>query len=88
MSIKISSTWEEKEMIREFEQLNIRQKLVLLIDDMVDKELPLNEALDEFKKIYLEKTSVKYHNVKIRMADALGIHRNTLNNLYKSLRIK
>jgi DNA-binding NtrC family response regulator len=75
-------------MNREFEQLNIRQKMVLLIDDMVDKELPLNEALDEFKGIYLEKTASKYRNVKIRMAEALGIHRNTLNNLYKSLKIK
>ena len=75
-------------MSREFEQLNIRQKMVLLIDDMVDKELPLNEALDEFKKIYIEKTSTKYNDVKSRMAEALGIHRNTLNNLVKSLKIK
>ena len=75
-------------MSREFEKLNIRQKMVLLIDDMVDKELPLNEALDEFKKIYIEKASTKYKNVKSRMAEALGIHRNTLNNLVKSLKIK
>jgi DNA-binding NtrC family response regulator len=75
-------------MSREFDQLNIRQKMVLLIDDMVDKELPLNEALDEFKKIYIAKSSIKYKNVKTRMAEAMGIHRNTLNNLVKSLKIK
>lgn len=73
-------------MNREFEQLNIRQKMILLIDDMVEKELPLEEALDEFKKIYIEKASVKYNNVKTHMAEALGIHRNTLNNLIKALK--
>ena len=75
-------------MRRQFEGLNIRQKMELLIDDMVEKEIPLEEALGEFKKIFIAKTGEKYKNVKTRMADALGIHRNTLNNLSKSLKIK
>jgi len=75
-------------MSQEYERLNIRQKMLILIDDMVDKELPLEEAVSEFKKIYIEKTAKKFNGVKTHMAEALGIHRNTLNNLSKTLKIK
>jgi transcriptional regulator with PAS, ATPase and Fis domain len=75
-------------MKKEYKGLNIHQKIELLIEDMVDNELSLQEALREFKKIYIEKTSLKYKGNKTKMAKALGLHRNTLNHQIKSLKLK
>jgi DNA-binding NtrC family response regulator len=66
----------------------IHDRMVLLIEEMVEKELPLKEAIKEFEKIYIETAARKYNGNKTAMAHALGIHRNTLHNLCKSLKIK
>ena len=42
----------------------------------------------EFEKIYIETASKKYNGNKTLMAQELGIHRNTLHNLCKALKIK
>lgn len=69
-------------------RVTIHHKMEVLIKEMVEKELPLKEVLKEFEKIYIETTSEKYKGNKTRMARALGIHRNTLHNLTKALKIK
>ena len=66
----------------------IHAQMVLLIEEMVEKELPIKEAIKEFEKIYIETAAKKYNGNKTIMAHALGIHRNTLHNLCKSLKIK
>ena len=66
----------------------IHTQMVLLIEEMVEKELPIKEAIKEFEKIYIETAAKKYNGNKTTMAHALGIHRNTLHNLCKSLKIK
>lgn len=66
----------------------IHERMVLLIHEMVEKELPIKEAIKEFEKIYIETTAKKYNGNKTKMAQALGIHRNTLHNLCKTLKIK
>ncbi len=73
--------------MRKSENLNIHQKMEILIHEMVEKELPLKDSLREFEKIYIEMALKKYKGNKTQMAKALGIHRNTLHNLSKSLRI-
>ena len=73
-------------MERKFEQLNIHQKMELLISDLVEKEVRFRDALSEFQKIYLESAARKYKGNKSAMAKALGIHRNTLHNRAKSLK--
>jgi len=73
---------------KKFEGLNIHQKMVFLVEEMVENELPLKEAQKEFKKIYIETAARKYNGTKIRIAEALGIHRNTLNNLSRDLKIE
>ncbi|MBC7362104.1 MAG: helix-turn-helix domain-containing protein [Candidatus Aminicenantes bacterium] len=75
-------------MSKKYEELTIHQKLENLIQDMVEKEIHLKEALAEFEKIYIETASVKYRGNKTKMAKALGIHRNTLHNRFKALKIK
>jgi DNA-binding NtrC family response regulator len=66
----------------------IHGRMVLLIKEMVEKELPLKEAIKEFEKIYIETAAKEYNGNKTKMAQALGIHRNTLHNLCKTLKIK
>ncbi len=73
--------------MRKSENLNIHQKMEILIHEMVEKELPFKDSLREFEKIYIEMALKKYKGNKTQMAKALGIHRNTLHNLSKSLRI-
>jgi DNA-binding NtrC family response regulator len=75
-------------MDKKIDQLNLHQKLEILIADMVEKEVRFRDALKEFQKIYIEITAKKYNGNKTKMADALGVHRNTLHNRAKSLKIK
>jgi len=75
-------------MSKKYEELTIHQKLESLIRDMVEKEIHLKEALAEFEKIYIETASAKYKGNKSLMAQALGIHRNTLHNRFRTLKIK
>ena len=75
-------------MERKFDQLNIHQKMEILISDLVEKEVRFRDALREFQKIYLESAARKYKGNKSTMAKALGIHRNTLHNRAKTLKVK
>jgi DNA-binding NtrC family response regulator len=75
-------------MQKEFRELSLHQKMVVLVSELVEKELPLKEALREFEKIYIEIAEKKYNGNKTKIAKALGIHRNTLHNLYKALKIQ
>ena len=60
----------------------------LLISDMIEREVRFRDALREFQKIYLEAAARKYKGNKSSMAKALGMHRNTLHNRAKSLKIR
>jgi DNA-binding NtrC family response regulator len=75
-------------MDRKFDDLNIHQKMELLVKDLVDREVRFKDALKEFQKIYLESAAKKYKGNMTKMATALGIHRNTLHNRAKTLKIK
>lgn len=75
-------------MDRKSDQLNIHQKMECLILEMVDREIHLKDALEEFEKIYLETAAKKYNGNQTIMSKALGVHRNTLHNRSKALKIK
>ena len=75
-------------MEKKFSDLNIHQKLELVIREMVEKELSLKDVLREFEKIFFEQTAKKHQGNQTKMAQALGIHRNTLHNRTKLLKIK
>lgn len=75
-------------MEKKYEDLNIHQKMEILIQEMVDKELHLRDSLREFEKVYIQTASKKYQGNMTRIAKALGIHRNTLHNRAKSVKIK
>jgi transcriptional regulator with PAS, ATPase and Fis domain len=50
----------------------------VLIEEMLNGQIMLNEALTEFEKLYIQKAMEKYGEHLSKTADALGIHRNTL----------
>jgi DNA-binding NtrC family response regulator len=75
-------------MQRKSDQLSIHSKMERLISEMIERELPLKDALREFEKIYIETAKEKFKGNKTKTAEALGIHRNTLNNLINVLKIK
>lgn len=74
-------------MEEKFEKLSIHKKMEITIKELVDKELFFRDAMREFEKIYIETASKKYGGNKTKIAEALGIHRNTLNNRVRSLKI-
>ncbi len=85
----MTKSWKGAEAIqKEFKELTLRQKMIALVNELVEKELPLKEAMGEFEKLYIETAAKKHKGNKTRIAKALGVHRNTLHNLYRALRIK
>lgn len=58
--------------------MQMRNQMELLIEQMLDGQILLNEALSEFEKIYIQKALQRYDEHVSKTASALGIHRNTL----------
>lgn len=75
-------------MEKKFSDLNLHQKMEIIIREMVDRELSLKDAVREFEKIFFEQAARKYEGNKTKMAKALGVHRNTLQNRARSLKVK
>jgi len=75
-------------MEKKFRELSIHQKMDLLIEDLVEREVRFKDAQKEFQKLYIEAAAKKFKGNKSEMAVALGLHRNTLHNRAKSLKIK
>jgi len=69
-----------------FKSLTIHQNLKITIQEMIDQEIPLREAINEFELIFLELAEKKYNGKKVKIAQALGIHRNTLRHLLRKHR--
>jgi DNA-binding NtrC family response regulator len=75
-------------MINKSKDLTIHSKMERLVEELVDTEIPIKEALKEFEKIYIQTASKKYNGNKTKMSKALGVHRNTLHNLCKTLKLQ
>ncbi len=75
-------------MDKKSSDLNFHQRMELLVKDMIEKGINLKDALREFEKIFFEQASRKHDGNRTRMAETLGIHRNTLHNRAKILKIK
>jgi len=67
--------------------MQIRPRLEAVIEDMLDGHILLDEALEEFEKLYIEKAYTRNKKRISHTAAALGIHRNTISkrvNLYRT----
>jgi DNA-binding NtrC family response regulator len=56
----------------------MRTLLETLIDEMLEGQILLDEALSEFEKLYIKKALAKNNQHLSKTAVVLGIHRNTL----------
>lgn len=56
----------------------MRNRLEALIDEMLDGQILLDEALSEFEKVYIQKALSRHNHHLSNTASILGIHRNTL----------
>ncbi len=68
--------------------LTLHARLELIIKDMIEKGINLKDALHETEKIFYEQAARKCDGNRTKMAETLGVHRNTLNNRAKVLKIK
>jgi transcriptional regulator with PAS, ATPase and Fis domain len=57
--------------------MQMRTKLEGLIDEMLDGQILLEEAVGEFEKLYIQKALHRHKHLS-KTASILGIHRNTL----------
>jgi DNA-binding NtrC family response regulator len=64
--------------------MQIRTRMELLIEEMLDGQIMLNEAMTEFEKLYIQKALFRYKDHLSQTANALGIHRNTLSKRVSS----
>jgi DNA-binding NtrC family response regulator len=58
--------------------MKLRSQMENLIDEMLDGQIMLNEAISEFEKLYIQKALSRNAEHLSNTADILGIHRNTL----------
>lgn len=56
----------------------MRARLEVLIDEMLDGQILLDEAVAEFEKLYIQKALTRHKKHLSNTARILGIHRNTL----------
>ena len=56
----------------------MRTQLEALIEEMLDGQILLAEALSEFEKLYIKKALARNNEHLSKTAKALGIHRNTI----------
>jgi DNA-binding NtrC family response regulator len=56
----------------------MRARLEALIDEMLDGQILLAEAVGEFEKLYIQKALNRHKKHLSNTAAILGIHRNTL----------
>lgn len=58
--------------------MKLRKQMESLIEEMLDGQILLGEAISEFEKLYIEKCLERNKGHISRSAEVLGIHRNTL----------
>ena len=66
--------------------MQIRPRLEAVIEDMLDGHILLDEALEEFEKLYIQKAFTRNKKRITHTAAALGAHRNTISKRVSSYR--
>jgi DNA-binding NtrC family response regulator len=68
--------------------MQIRPRLEAVIEDMLDGHIMLDEALEEFEKLYIQKAYTRNKKRITHTAAALGIHRNTISKRVNAYRVE
>ena len=56
----------------------IHNRLENLVEEMLEGQILLEEAMSEFEKLYIKKALARHKQHLSKTAAAIGIHRNTL----------
>jgi DNA-binding NtrC family response regulator len=64
----------------------MRAQLEALVEEMLDGQIMLDEAMAEFEKLYIQKAYDRNRKHITHTADALGVHRNTISKRVNSYR--
>ena len=64
--------------INDLRTMQMRERMENLIDEMLDGQILLNEAMAEFEKVYIQNALERCDNHLLKTSEILGIHRNTL----------
>ena len=56
----------------------MHNRLETLVEEMLEGQILLDEAMAEFEKLYIKKALARHKQHISKTASALGIHRNTL----------
>ena len=56
----------------------MKEKLELLVAEMIEKCIYLEEAVNEFEKRFIQTALSKTRGNQTKAAEVLGVHRNTL----------
>jgi DNA-binding NtrC family response regulator len=64
--------------------MKLRTQMDHLINQMLDGQIMLNEAITEFEKLYIQNALKRNNEHFSNTADFLGIHRNTLSKRLSS----
>jgi DNA-binding NtrC family response regulator len=56
----------------------VREKLELLVSEMIEKRILLDEAVGVFEKKFIQTALTQTKGNQTKAAEVLGVHRNTL----------
>jgi DNA-binding NtrC family response regulator len=66
----------------------ISERLQRLVDEMVEKGVHFEDAVQEFEKRFISRVLSQCDGSLTRTSDALGMHRNTLTRKIETYKIK
>jgi DNA-binding NtrC family response regulator len=66
----------------------ISDRLERLVEEMVDKGVVFDDAVNEFEKRFIVSVLTKFKGSLTKTAEALGMHRNTLTRKMGEYKIK
>jgi DNA-binding NtrC family response regulator len=66
----------------------IAERLQKLVDEMVDKGVQFEDAVQEFEKRFIATVLGQHAGSLTKAADALGMHRNTLTRKIAEYKLK
>ena len=66
----------------------ISDRLEKLVEDMVDKGVRFDDAVQEFEKRFINRVLGRCDGSLTKTADTLGVHRNTLSRKIAEYQIK
>jgi DNA-binding NtrC family response regulator len=58
--------------------MQIRDRMEIMVNELLDGRILLDEAINEFEKLYIQNALSRNSDHVSKTAAALGIHRNTL----------